>query len=147
MLETIATIPLIGGFLASVIPFIAVLSVIVFVHEYGHYAVGRLCGIGAEVFSIGFGPVLLAWSDRRGTRWQVAAIPFGGYVRPRARSAHSREGARPDWHGHAPDIHCLGGRGRPNRLLGVLLVGLRRGGNRGGRRGAGLQLADQGQRD
>ena len=81
MLETIATLPLIGGFLASVIPFIAVLSVIVFVHEYGHYAVGRLCGIGAEVFSVGFGPVLFAWTDRRETRWQVAAIPFGGYVR------------------------------------------------------------------
>ncbi len=81
MLEAITTIPFVGGFLASVIPFIAVLSVIVFVHEYGHYAVGRMCGIGAEVFSIGFGPVLAAWMDRRGTRWQVAAIPFGGYVR------------------------------------------------------------------
>jgi regulator of sigma E protease len=51
------------------------------VHEYGHYIVGRWCGIHAEVFSLGFGPVLASRTDRRGTRWQVAAIPFGGYVK------------------------------------------------------------------
>jgi regulator of sigma E protease len=61
--------------------FIVALSVIVFVHEYGHYIVGRWSGIHAEVFSIGFGPVLFARTDRRGTKWQVAAIPFGGYVK------------------------------------------------------------------
>jgi regulator of sigma E protease len=61
--------------------FIVALSVIVFVHEYGHYIVGRWSGIHAEVFSIGFGPVLFSRQDRRGTRWQVAAIPFGGFVK------------------------------------------------------------------
>ena len=54
---------------------------IVAIHEYGHYIVGRWSGIRAEVFSLGFGPVLFSRVDSRGTRWQVAALPLGGYVR------------------------------------------------------------------
>ncbi len=65
----------------TVLAFIVALSVIVFVHEYGHYIVGRWSGIKAEIFSLGFGPVLAAWTDKRGTRWQIAALPFGGYVK------------------------------------------------------------------
>src|SRR5690606_29071320 len=65
----------------SVVFFVVALSVIVAIHEYGHYIVGRWSGIHAEVFSLGFGPVLLSRVDKRGTRWQVAAIPFGGYVK------------------------------------------------------------------
>lgn len=61
--------------------FVIALSIIVAVHEYGHYIVGRWSGIHAEVFSLGFGPVLASRVDRRGTRWQIAAIPFGGYVK------------------------------------------------------------------
>lgn len=61
--------------------FILAILVIVFVHEYGHYIVGRLSGIHAEVFSLGFGSPILSWMDRRGTRWQVSAVPLGGYVR------------------------------------------------------------------
>ncbi len=80
-MELIGSIPLFGGFLFTLIAFIAVLSVIIFIHEYGHYIVGRWCGIHAEVFSMGFGPVLTSWHDKRGTRWQLAAIPFGGYVK------------------------------------------------------------------
>jgi len=80
-MELLAQIPLIGGTLAVVVPFLVVLSIVVFVHEYGHYIVGRWCGIKAEVFSIGFGKVLWKWTDRRGTRWQVAALPLGGFVR------------------------------------------------------------------
>jgi regulator of sigma E protease len=80
-MELLAQIPLIGGTLAIILPFLAVLSIVVFVHEYGHYIVGRWCGIKAEVFSIGFGKPLLKWTDRRGTRWQVAALPLGGFVR------------------------------------------------------------------
>lgn len=64
-----------------VVAFIAVLSVIVFVHEYGHYIVGRWCGVGAEEFSIGFGRELFGWTDKRGTRWKVCLLPLGGYVR------------------------------------------------------------------
>ena len=57
------------------------LSIIVTVHEYGHYIVGRWSGIKAEVFSLGFGPKLFSRVDKRGTRWQLAAIPLGGYVK------------------------------------------------------------------
>ena len=63
------------------IAFLAVLGPLVFVHEYGHYIVGRWCGIHAEVFSLGFGPRLFSRVDSRGTRWQLAALPFGGYVK------------------------------------------------------------------
>lgn len=70
-----------GGTVWTVAFFVLALSVIVFVHEYGHYIVGRWSGIHSEVFSVGFGPVLFSRTDRRGTRWQVAAIPFGGYVK------------------------------------------------------------------
>lgn len=61
--------------------FIVALGVIIFVHEYGHYIIGRLSGIHAEVFSLGFGPVIWSGTDRRGTRWQLAAVPLGGYVK------------------------------------------------------------------
>ena len=61
--------------------FVVALSIIVFIHEMGHYLVGRWTGIHADVFSIGFGKVLAARTDQRGTVWQVAAVPFGGYVK------------------------------------------------------------------
>lgn len=80
-MELIAGIPLFGGFLANVLPFVVVLGIVVAVHEYGHYIVARWCGIRSEVFSIGFGPVLWSRRDRRGTLWQVAALPLGGYVK------------------------------------------------------------------
>lgn len=61
--------------------FVVAILVIVAIHEYGHYIVGRWCGIKAQVFSLGFGPVLISRVDRHGTRWQIAAIPLGGYVK------------------------------------------------------------------
>lgn len=71
-----------GGFvLGTLVPFLFVLTVVVFVHEMGHYLVGRWCGIGVKAFSIGFGPELLGFNDRRGTRWKLCAIPLGGYVK------------------------------------------------------------------
>ena len=70
-----------GGVFWTIAAFVVALSIIVAVHEYGHYIVGRWTGIDAEVFSLGFGPVLFSRTDRRGTRWQVAALPFGGYVK------------------------------------------------------------------
>jgi regulator of sigma E protease len=74
-----------GGFASSmgwyVIPFIVILSVVVFFHELGHYLVGRWCGVKIDRFSLGFGPELFAWVDKRGTRWRVAAFPLGGYVK------------------------------------------------------------------
>ena len=80
-MELTELIPSFGGALYTAAAFVVALSVIVAVHEYGHYIVGRWTGIHAEVFSVGFGPVLWSRVDRRGTRWQVAALPFGGYVR------------------------------------------------------------------
>ncbi|MBN8630417.1 MAG: RIP metalloprotease RseP [Rhodobacterales bacterium] len=76
-----AIVAALGGTVWTVLFFVIALSVIVFVHEYGHYIIGRWSGIHSEVFSIGFGPVLFSRTDRRGTRWQVAAIPFGGFVK------------------------------------------------------------------
>lgn len=70
-----------GGVTWVLVAFVVALSIIVAVHEYGHYIVGRWCGIGAEVFSLGFGPVLFSRTDKRGTKWQIAALPFGGYVK------------------------------------------------------------------
>ncbi|UYN93017.1 MAG: RIP metalloprotease RseP [Enhydrobacter sp.] len=61
--------------------FILILTLLVFVHEFGHYWVARRFGIHAEVFSIGFGPELFGWTDRRGTRWKFSVIPLGGYVK------------------------------------------------------------------
>ncbi|MGF1445923.1 MAG: RIP metalloprotease RseP [Pikeienuella sp.] len=62
-------------------PFLVVLAVVVFVHEFGHYIVGRWCGIHAETFSIGFGKVIWSRVDSRGTCWQVAVLPLGGFVK------------------------------------------------------------------
>ena len=62
-------------------PFLILLTVLVFVHEMGHYLVARYCGVRVEVFSIGFGPEIYGWNDRTGTRWRFSAIPLGGYVK------------------------------------------------------------------
>ncbi|MBZ9700783.1 MULTISPECIES: RIP metalloprotease RseP [unclassified Mesorhizobium] len=70
-----------GFLLGTLVPFLFVLTVVVFVHEMGHYLVGRWCGIGVRAFSIGFGPELFGFNDRHGTRWKLCAIPLGGYVK------------------------------------------------------------------
>ncbi len=67
--------------IGTLVPFLFVLLIVVFVHEMGHYLVGRWCGIGVSTFSIGFGPELLGFNDRNGTRWKLSAIPLGGYVK------------------------------------------------------------------
>lgn len=70
-----------GGITGYLIPFLFVLTLVVFFHELGHFLVARLCGVRVLVFSIGFGPELLGFTDRHGTRWKLAAIPLGGYVK------------------------------------------------------------------
>lgn len=70
-----------GFVLGTLVPFLFVLTVVVFVHEMGHYLIGRWCGIGVKAFSIGFGPELVGFNDRHGTRWKLCAIPLGGYVK------------------------------------------------------------------
>jgi regulator of sigma E protease len=69
-----------GGFFYVVV-FLVVLTVLVFVHELGHYLIARRNGVRIEVFSIGFGPELFGWWDRAGTRWKFSAVPLGGYVK------------------------------------------------------------------
>ncbi|WP_192178762.1 RIP metalloprotease RseP [Mesorhizobium amorphae] len=70
-----------GFVLGTLVPFLFVLTVVVFVHEMGHYLIGRWCGIGVKAFSIGFGPELFGFNDSHGTRWKLSAIPLGGYVK------------------------------------------------------------------
>ena len=70
-----------GGLIGYLVPFIFVLSLVVFFHELGHFLIARWCGVRILAFSIGFGPELVGFNDRRGTRWKIAAIPLGGYVK------------------------------------------------------------------
>lgn len=70
-----------GNITEYVIPFLIVLTVLVFIHELGHYLVARWNGVKIEVFSIGFGPELFGWTDKAETRWKFSLIPLGGYVR------------------------------------------------------------------
>ena len=65
----------------SGVSFAIVLGILVFVHEFGHYLAARWCGVHVEVFSIGFGRAIASWVDRRGTRWKLAWLPLGGYVK------------------------------------------------------------------
>jgi regulator of sigma E protease len=97
------SLAIVGNFVGSmgwyVVPFVAILSVVVFFHELGHYLVGRWCGVKVDAFSLGFGPELFAWIDKRGTRWRVAAFPLGGYVKFRGDAGVAS----------APDNAILGG--------------------------------------
>jgi regulator of sigma E protease len=67
--------------LTYIVPFLVILTVLVFVHEFGHYLIARWNGVRVEVFSIGFGPEVFGWWDRAGTRWKFSTIPLGGYVK------------------------------------------------------------------
>ena len=69
---------LIGDYL---VPFLIILTILVFIHELGHYLAARRCGVKIDAFSIGFGPELFGWYDKHGTRWKVSALPLGGYVK------------------------------------------------------------------
>ena len=85
-MEMLAAIPHYGFW------FLVLLTVLVFVHEYGHYIVARWCGVRVEVFSIGFGPELIGRNDKHGTRWKISAIPLGGYVKMFGQGANLLEG-------------------------------------------------------
>jgi len=76
-----STTELIHGFFYWTVPFLLVLGAVVIVHEFGHFLAGRALGITVETFSIGFGPEIASFHDKRGTRWRLAWIPLGGYVR------------------------------------------------------------------
>ena len=70
-----------GGVVGYVVPFLFVLTIVVFFHELGHFMMARWCGIRVLVFSIGFGPEIAGFNDRYGTRWKISAVPLGGYVK------------------------------------------------------------------
>ncbi len=70
-----------GGLAGYIVPFLFVLTVVVFFHELGHFLIARWCGIKVLTFSIGFGPEITGFNDRYGTRWKISAIPLGGYVK------------------------------------------------------------------
>ncbi len=65
----------------TLVPFLFVLTIVVFFHELGHFLVGRWCNVKVDIFSLGFGPELVGFTDRKGTRWRIAAVPLGGYVK------------------------------------------------------------------
>src|SRR5689334_2232563 len=67
--------------LLAIVSFLVVLSIVVFVHEFGHFIVARWCRVAVRTFSIGFGKEIFGFTDRKGTRWRVAWIPLGGYVK------------------------------------------------------------------
>ncbi|MEH6756306.1 MAG: RIP metalloprotease RseP [Parasphingorhabdus sp.] len=68
------------GILLTLFAFLLTIGVLVFIHEMGHYLVGRWCGVKADAFSIGFGKEIIGWNDKRGTRWKIGMLPLGGYV-------------------------------------------------------------------
>jgi regulator of sigma E protease len=70
-----------GGFVSYIVPFLFVLTIVVFFHELGHFLVARWCGVKVLVFSVGFGPEIVGFNDRYGTRWKISAVPLGGYVK------------------------------------------------------------------
>ena len=74
-LQTLLILPI------TIAAFLALLMLIVFIHEYGHFSVARLLGVRVDVFSIGFGKPLLRWVDKKGTEWRIAALPLGGFVK------------------------------------------------------------------
>ena len=81
-METITNLAGIGdSVLGYLIPFLFVLTLVVFIHELGHFLVARWYGIGVKVFSIGFGPEIFGFNDKHGTRWRLSWIPLGGYVK------------------------------------------------------------------
>src|SRR5438445_7543927 len=70
-----------GWFAGYVVPFLFVLTIVVFFHELGHFLVARWCGVRVLTFSIGFGPEIVGFNDRHDTRWKISLIPLGGYVK------------------------------------------------------------------
>ncbi|MEZ5915603.1 MAG: site-2 protease family protein [Parvularculaceae bacterium] len=97
-IESLITLPI------TLVAFIALLCIIVFFHEYGHFSVARMLGVRVDVFSIGFGKTIARWRDRKGTEWRIAMLPLGGYVKffgdegPASNAGADVEAARRDDH-------------------------------------------------
>ena len=96
-------IEILGSFWTAIFAFLLVLTILVYVHEMGHYLAARQCKVRVEVFSVGFGPEIFGRTSKSGTRWKLSAIPFGGYVKMFGES-------RPDNNSELPS---------PSELLGL----------------------------
>ncbi len=105
----------------TLVGFALVLGPLVFIHELGHYLAGRLFGVRADVFSIGFGQELLGWTDRRGTRWKLSVLPLGGYVQ---FAGDSNPAGQPsaDWLALPADERARTLQGRPLWQRAVIVV-------------------------
>ena len=91
-----------AALVSYVVPFLFVLTIVVFFHEMGHFLVGRWCGVKVDAFSLGFGKELAGFNDRHGTRWRIAAIPLGGYVKFHGDANAASAPASVDLAGMAP---------------------------------------------
>ncbi|WP_375660091.1 MULTISPECIES: RIP metalloprotease [unclassified Bartonella] len=80
-MELLNHIVTMGDFLLRSLSILFIIMIIIFVHEFGHYLIGRWCGIKALIFSLGFGPEIASYTDKHGTKWRLALIPLGGYVK------------------------------------------------------------------
>jgi regulator of sigma E protease len=105
----------------TILGFLAVIGPLVFIHEMGHYLAGRAFGVQAEMFSIGMGRELFGWTDKRGTRWKVSALPIGGYVKFRGDMGPASE-PDPEWLALPPEERARTLHGKPvwQRFLVVL---------------------------
>src|SRR3546814_5395187 len=92
-------------FVDYLLPFFALISAMVIIHEMGHYLAARMIGLHVTHFSVGMGPLLLSRADRRGCLWQIRALPIGGYVRMLGDADASSRPASPDDH---PVSECAG---------------------------------------
>ena len=103
-------------FILKPLAFLFVLTVVIFVHELGHFLVARWCGVKVKTFSIGFGKEIFGFNDRYGTRWRLAWIPLGGYVKflddENGASVPSRDALQ-------THVACRTRRGVPNQAAGV----------------------------
>jgi regulator of sigma E protease len=98
-MQVLAAIPQYGFW------FLLLLTVLVFVHEMGHFLIARWCGVRVEVFSVGFGPELTGFTDRFGTRWRISLVPLGGYVRMFGQEGNILEGGA--GHAMSPDERAV----------------------------------------
>jgi len=109
------------GWAWTIFSFLVVIGPLIFIHEMGHYLVGRWFGVKAETFSIGFGREIAGWTDKRGTRWKVGWLPLGGYVRF-AGDMNPASQPSPEWEALPPEEkkRCFQGKPLGQRFLIVL---------------------------
>jgi regulator of sigma E protease len=111
-----------GSLLFTVLAFVTVLSMVIFVHEFGHFQVARWCKVAIDTFSIGFGRTILGWRDKQGVLWKIGSLPLGGYVKfqddadpasampvetPRDPQALAEARARGLFHAQPPGVRAL----------------------------------------